>query len=64
MVQHAQWCFRALQDRFHHLENVRAFSCVSCPNNFLHAENNPELLKNSTEHTEPLFIALISNHEI
>ena len=28
-------------------------------NFFLHAGNNPVMLKNSTEHTETLFIALV-----
>ena len=35
--------------------------CVSCSKIFLCAENNPVVLKNSTGHAEPLFIALIEN---
>ena len=41
MVQRVQYCFRALQDRFQHLEKRQS------------TEH-----KNSTEHAEPLFIAL------
>ena len=37
----------------------RALGCVSCSKIFLRAGNNPVVLKNSTEHAEPLFIALI-----
>ena len=32
--------------------------CVSCSKIFLRAGNNLVVLKNSTEHAEPLFIAL------
>ena len=42
------------------LKNVRALDCVSCSKVFLRAGNNPAVLKNSTEHAETLFIALIS----
>ena len=57
MVQRAQYCFRARQSCFQHAENFRARDAVECYNVFLNAENNPEVLKNSTEHAEPLFIA-------
>ena len=39
-------------------KNVRVLDCVSCYQIFLRAGNNPAVLKNSTEHAEPLFIAL------
>ena len=39
-------------------KNVRALDCVSCSKIFLRAGNNPVVLKNSTEHAEPLFITL------
>ena len=32
---------------------------IPCSKTFLRAGNNPAVLKNSTEHAEPLFIALI-----
>ena len=37
-------------------KNFRAQDAVECSDVFLSAGNNPEVLKNSTEHTEPLFI--------
>ena len=58
MVRHAQYSFRALQDRFQSQKNVRALACVYCSNIFLLAGNNPVVLKKGTEHAEPLFIAL------
>ena len=61
MVQLAQYCFRALQDCFQHLENVRALDFVLCSKIFLRAGNNPDVFKNSTEHAEPLLIALIDH---
>ena len=42
-------------------KNVRARDAVKCSNVFLSAGNNSGMLKNSTEHAEPLFIALIDN---
>ena len=39
-------------------KNVRALDCISCSKLFLHAGNSCVLLLNSTEHAEPLFIAL------
>ena len=38
-------------------KNFRARDAVECSNVFLSAGNNPGVLKNSTEHAEPLFIA-------
>ena len=38
-------------------KNFRARNAVECSNVFLRAGNNPGVLKNSTEHAEPLFIA-------
>ena len=38
-------------------KNFRARESVECSNVFLSAENNPGVLKNSTEHAETLFIA-------
>ena len=35
--------------------------CVSCSKIFLRVGNNPVVLKNSTEHAEPLFTALIAS---
>ena len=52
---------RALQDCFKHLENIRAVHCVSCSKIFLRAGNNPVVLKNSSEHAEPLFIGLLQS---
>ena len=40
-------------------KNIRALDCVSCSKIFLRAGNNCVMLKNSTEHAEPLFIALL-----
>ena len=40
-------------------KNIRALDCVSCSKIFPSAENNPGVLKNSTEHAEPLLIALV-----
>ena len=40
-------------------KNFRARDAVKCSNVFLSAGNNPGVLKNSTEHAEPLFIAFI-----
>ena len=60
MVQRVQYCFRALQDCFQHFENLGAIDYISCYKIFLRAGNNPVVLKNSTEHAESLFIALIS----
>ena len=37
--------------------NKKCWSPVECSNVFLRAGNNPGVLKNSTEHAEPLFIA-------
>ena len=37
--------------------------CVSCSKIFLRAGNNPVVLENSTEHAEPLFIALTNDSE-
>ena len=37
--------------------NFRARDAVECSNVFLSAVNNPGVLKNGTEHAEPLFIA-------
>ena len=37
-------------------KNIRALDGVECLNVFLSAGNNPEVLENSTEHAEPLFI--------
>ena len=43
-------------------KNIRALDCISCSKNFfLRAGNNPVVIKNSTEHAEPLFIALLSS---
>ena len=42
-------------------KNVRALDCFSCYKIFLRAGNNPVVLKNSTEHAEPLFIALLDD---
>ena len=42
----------------HHIKNFRARDAIECSDVFLHAGNNPFMLKNSTEHAEPLFIAL------
>ena len=39
--------------------NCDEFPLPSCSNIFLRAGNNPVVLKNSTEHTEPLFISLL-----
>ena len=58
MVQCAQYYFRALQDCFQYLQNVRALNCVFCSKIFLRAGNNPVVLKNIAEHAEPLFAAL------
>ena len=58
MILRAQYCFRAVHDYSQHLKkNVRALDCVSSSKIFLRAGNNPFVLKNSTEHAEPLFIA-------
>ena len=37
-------------------KNFRAQNAVECSHVFLSAGNNPGVLKNSTEHAEPLFI--------
>ena len=37
-------------------KSSRARDAVECSNVFLSAGNNPEVLRNSTEHAEPLFI--------
>ena len=39
-------------------KNVTALDCVSCSKIFLRAGNNPVVLKISSEHAEPLSIAL------
>ena len=44
-------------------KNFRAQDAVECSNVFLSAGNNPGVLKNSTEHAEPLFIALDNSHK-
>ena len=59
MVQRAQYRFRALQDCFQHLKNFRTLDCVTCSRICLRAGNNPVVPKSSTEHAEPLFIALV-----
>ena len=38
-------------------KSFRARDAVECSDVFLSAGNNPVVLKNSTEHAEPLFIA-------
>ena len=38
-------------------KNVGARDAVECSKIFLRAGNNPVMLKNSTEHAEPLLIA-------
>ena len=38
-------------------KSVTELDCVSCSKIFLRAGNDPVVLKNSTEHAEPLFIA-------
>ena len=57
-----QW-FKVLSTVFEHdrivsstQKNFRARDAVECSNVFLSAGNNPGVLKNSTEHAEPLFI--------
>ena len=57
MFQRAQDCF--LHDRVvsSTQKNFRARDAVECSNVFLSDGNNPGVLKNSTEHTETLFIA-------
>ena len=57
MVQLAQYCFRALHDCFQHLGKRQ------CSKIFLHAGNNPVMHKNSTEHAQPLFIALLDTQK-
>ena len=37
-------------------KNFRVQDAVECSDDFLSAGNNPGVLKNSTEHAEPLFI--------
>ena len=61
MVQRVQYCFWALQGYNVPAlrKTIRARDCVSCSQIFLRAGNNPVVLKNSTEHAEPLFIALM-----
>ena len=60
MARHAQYCFMIISGLFPALrKNVRALDCVSRSNIFLCAGNNPVVLKNSTDHVEPLFIALL-----
>ena len=43
---------------------VSLLNCVSCSKVFLRSGNNPVVLKNSIEQTEPLFIALVVCHVI
>ena len=62
-LRNKQW-FSVLSTVFEHdravsstQKNFGARDTVECSNVFLNAGNNPGVLKNSTEHTEPLFIA-------
>ena len=61
--QRNKQCFSVLRTVFEHdsvvsstQKNFRARDAVECSNVFLSAENNPGVLKNSTEHAETLFI--------
>ena len=48
-----------MRDSFSSQMTVELFDCVSCSKTFLRARNNPVVLKNSTEHAEPLLIVLL-----
>ena len=52
--------FLSTPELFPALRKTLEHSTASCaPKIFLHAGDNPVVLKNSTEHAEPLFIVLI-----
>ena len=55
MVQRAQYRF----EHFRIVSSTQKNLCISCSKIFSLAGNNPVKLKNSTEHAEPLFIALL-----
>ena len=61
MFQRVQYCFEHSRVASSTYKNVRALDCVSCSKIFLRAGNNSVVLKNSTEHAETLFIALIDH---
>ena len=61
MFQRVQYSFEHSRVVSSTQKNVRALDCVSCSKIFLHAGNNPVVLRNNAEHAETLFIALIEH---
>ena len=59
MVPRIHYCFKELQDCFHHLEKTLKHTTTSLVLKFfLPAGNNPVVFRKSTEHVKPLFITL------
>ena len=56
MVQRDQYCFEHDRAVSSTQKKFRARDGVECSDVFLSAGNNPGVLKNSTEHAEPMFI--------